>query len=192
MFLAKIMWTRMHFCESAGYVVTRTAHIACNGGRKTVNAEAVILKTFFDDSNLLAWLKPRKSPPNEEDVWNKLALDQPDLGDYASFDLALLRQQYCNDQYNYAVTRAQARECKQPLKIPDHYRQKIGEEKPQRAVRMSGRLKAKISQGIIEPTVVKPVQVDPKVKKPQVQSVKIDAELKLCSVMDWIREQNAD
>ena len=118
-----------------------------------------------DDLNHIAWLRPRTKPPDPEEVWKKVTLDRPDLGDYASYDLALLRQEYCNDQYNYAVTRAQTRQDQKPFQVPGHYRQKVREVKPQGAVRMSSRLKKKISNEILEPPVVLPKQVDNPVKK---------------------------
>ena len=93
-----------------------------------------------EDLHQIAWLRPRKSPPDPEEVWKSTPLDRPDPGDYASYDLALLRQEYCNDEYNYVVTRAQARGDVKPLQIPGQYRQKAREEKPPGAVRMSNRL----------------------------------------------------
>ena len=118
-----------------------------------------------DSLNHIARLRPRSKPPEPEEVWLKMVPDRPDLGDYASYDLALIRQEYCNDQYNFAVTRAQAKGDQKPLKMPVQYRQKVREVKPQGAVRMLARLKNKISHEIIEPPVVLPKQVDNPVKK---------------------------
>ena len=118
--------------------------------------------------------------------------DRPDLGDYASYDLALLRQEYCNDQYSYAVTRAQAKGDQKPFKIPVHYRQKVREAKPQGAVRMSARLKKRISHEIVEPPVVLPKQVDNPIKQNKARSVRITEDLQMSSDESWIREQNAD
>ena len=91
----------------------------------------------------------------------------------------MLRQKDCNDEYNYAVTRAQTRGDQKPLKMPEQYRQKVREEKPQGAVRMSDRLKNKISSEIVEPPVVVPAKVDTTVKKPKAQSVKVTQDLQM-------------